>query len=310
MSLRYDTISFMSDYGTKDEFVGIIHSIIRQLSPDVKVIDITHEVPQCDVRAGGLTLWRAAQYLTPGVVVAVVDPGVGTKRRAVAIEVADGQSILVGPDNGLLAPAVAMAGGATRAVELNNPEYQLATAGSLFDGRDVFAPAAAHLCNGVELTDLGDEISTASLLPGTLPIPEQTDEGMVVEVLWVDHFGNVQLNADPGEVDMMGDRFEVRTGSKTRTVARHDAFEEIGLGTVAMIIDSYGALALACNQFSAAAELDVAEGDAITIVPLDASAQEVTGSGGTPVRLSTAPKDPGQARSAEGPAVADTGVEG
>lgn len=302
MSLRYDTISFLSDYGTKDEFVGIVHSIIRQLSPEVRVIDITHEVPRCDVRAGGLTLWRASQYLAPGVVVAVVDPGVGTRRRAVAIEVADGQSVLVGPDNGLLAPAVAMAGGATRAVELNNPEYQLATAGSLFDGRDVFAPAAAHLCNGVPITELGDEISTASLLPGTLPIPERTDEGMVVEVLWIDHFGNVQLNADPEEIDEMGERFEVRTESRTRTVARHDAFEELGPGVVAMVIDSYGALALVCNQFSAAEELDLAEGDAITIVPLDLATQEVIGSGdaagsvpvgaeGTPVRLTTAPRD-------------------
>lgn len=292
MSLRYDTISFLSDYGTKDEYVGIIHSIIRQMSPEARVIDITHEIPACDVRAGGLTLWRAAQYLAPGVVIGVVDPGIGARRRAVAIEVGDGSSILVGPDNGLLAPAVALAGGATRAVELTNPEYQLPTAGSMFDGRDVFAPAAAHLCNGVAITELGEEISTASLLPGTLPIPEQTDEGMVVEVLWIDHFGNVQLNADPDEVDTMGDRFEIRTESRARTVSRHDASEEIGPGVVAMVIDSYGALALVCNQFSAAEELDLAEGDAITIVPLDMNSQEVTRSGGTPVRLSTAPRSP------------------
>lgn len=292
MSPRYDTISFLSDYGTKDEYVGIIHSIIRQMSPHVRVIDITHEVPSCDVRAGGLTLWRAAQYLTPGVVIAVVDPGIGAKRRAVAVEVGDGSSILVGPDNGLLAPAVALAGGATRAVELTNPEYQLATAGSMFDGRDVFAPAAAHLCNGVPLTELGEEISTAGLLPGTLPIPEQTDEGMVVEVLWIDHFGNVQLNADPDEVDAMGDRFEVRTESLTRTVSRHDVTEEIGAGVVALVVDSYGALSLMCNQFSAAAELDLAEGDAVTLVPLDPNSQEVTRSSGTPVRLTTAPRAP------------------
>lgn len=290
MSLRYDTISFLSDYGTKDEYVGIIHSIIRQMAPGVQVIDITHEVPASDVRAGGLTLWRAAQYLAPGVVIGVVDPGIGAKRRAVAIEVGDGNSVLVGPDNGLLAPAVALAGGATRAVELTNPEYQLPTAGSMFDGRDVFAPAAAHLCNGVSITELGDEISTASLLPGTLPIPEQTDDGMVVEVLWIDHFGNVQLNADPEEVDRMGDRFEIRTESRARTVSRHEVLDEIGPGVIAMVIDSYGALALVCNRFSAAEELDLGEGDAVTIVPLDPNSQELTKSAGTPVRLSTAPR--------------------
>ncbi len=279
MSLRYNTISFLSDYGRKDEFVGVVHSVIRQLAPEVRVIDITHDIAQCDVRAGGLALGRSAQYLAPGVVIGVVDPGVGTPRRAVAIEVDGGQSVLVGPDNGLLAPAVAVAGGATRAVHLNNPEYHLATAGSLFDGRDVFAPAAAHLCNGVPILELGEEISTASLLPGTLPIPEDTAEGMIVEVLWIDHFGNVQLNADPGEVAALGAVFEVRAGQHSRTVRRQDAFEELGLGAVGMVIDSYGALALVCNQASAAEELGLNEGDPLTLAPLDTGSQEVAGGG-------------------------------
>ncbi|MCB1258552.1 MAG: SAM-dependent chlorinase/fluorinase [Microthrixaceae bacterium] len=305
MALRYDTISFLSDYGRTDEFVGVVHSVIRQLAPQVRVIDITHDIPQCDVRAGGLTLGRSAQYLAPGVVVAVVDPGVGTHRRAVAIEVDGGQSVLVGPDNGILAAAVAVAGGATRAVHLTNPDYQLATAGSLFDGRDVFAPAAAHLCNGVPILELGEEISTSSLLPGTLPIPERTDDGMIVQVLWIDHFGNVQLNADPGEVAEMGDVFEVRTDARSRTVRRHDAFEEVGLGVVGLVLDSYGALSLVCNQASAAEELGLNDGDSLTLVPLDPDSQEVssptqttsgtntapeTPSEGTPVRLSTAPQ--------------------
>ena len=114
--MRFDTISFLTDYGLEDEFVGVVKSVIRSITPDVEVIDITHGVRRHDVRAGGLALARASQYLVPGVVLAVVDPGVGTDRRRVAIEVGDGQSVLVGPDNGLLAPAVAMVGGATRAV--------------------------------------------------------------------------------------------------------------------------------------------------------------------------------------------------
>ena len=149
--MRYDTISFLSDFGHQDEFVGVVHSVIRSITPDVEVVDITHGITAHDVRAGALALARSVQYLCPGVVLGVVDPSVGTDRRAVAIEVGDGASVLVGPDNGLLASAVAMVGGATRAVELTNEQFQLPRLGTTFDGRDIFAPAAAHLCSGVEL---------------------------------------------------------------------------------------------------------------------------------------------------------------
>ena len=143
MGARFDTITFLSDYGTGDEFVGVVHSVIRSIAPEVRVIDLTHEIRPYDVRAGSLTLGRAAQYLCPGVVLAVVDPGVGTSRRGIAVEVGGGQSYLVGPDNGLLASAVAMSGGATAAIELTNPTYQLPAPGATFAGRDIFAPAAA-----------------------------------------------------------------------------------------------------------------------------------------------------------------------
>ncbi|MGZ4757759.1 MAG: SAM hydrolase/SAM-dependent halogenase family protein, partial [Acidimicrobiales bacterium] len=149
MASRYDTISFLSDYGLDDEFVGVVKSVIRSIAPEAAVVDITHQVPPHDIRAGGLTLARSAGYLCPGVVLAIVDPAVGTERRAVAVEVGDGVSVLLGPDNGLLAPAVSMVGGATRAVELTNTEHHLAAPGPTFAGRDIFAPAAALLCNGV-----------------------------------------------------------------------------------------------------------------------------------------------------------------
>ena len=165
MALRYDTISFLSDYGLDDEFVGVVKSVIRSIAPDVAVIDVTHEMPAHDVRAGGLALARSAQYLCPGVVLAVVDPGVGGAAPSVAVEVGDGASVLVGPDNGLLAPAVALVGGASRAVELTEADYQLEAPGATFAGRDVFAPAAAHLCRGVDLLDLGPAIDPATLLP-------------------------------------------------------------------------------------------------------------------------------------------------
>ena len=143
MGRRYDTVSFLSDYGTSDEFVGVVHSVIRSIAPDVRVIDLTHDIAPYDVRAGALALARSVPYLAPGVVVGVVDPAVGTSRRPIAVEVGDGDSVLVGPDNGLLAPAVAMCGGATRAVELNDAQWHLPSPGATFAGRDVFAPVAA-----------------------------------------------------------------------------------------------------------------------------------------------------------------------
>ena len=174
-------------------------------------------MPAYDVRAGGLTLARSAQYLCPGVVLAVVDPGVGTERRGIAVEVGDGMSVLIGPDNGLLAPAVALCGGATRAVELTNVEYQLPAPGPTFAGRDVFAPAAAHLANGVALEELGDLTSVATLMPGILPVTYEEDGALVGEVLWVDRYGNAQLNIDPDEIESFGDRVRVRFAAQTRT---------------------------------------------------------------------------------------------
>src|SRR5690606_7483816 len=145
--------------------------------------------PAHDVRAGALCLARSVQYLCPGVVVAVVDPGVGTDRRAIAVEVGGGQAVLVGPDNGILAPAVALCEGADRAVELTNADYQLATPGATFDGRDIFGPAAAHLAAGVDLADFGPAIDPATLRPALVPVTRLEDEGLVAEVLWVDRFG-------------------------------------------------------------------------------------------------------------------------
>ena len=134
---RPETVSFLSDYGTDDEFVGVVHSVIRSIAPQAAIVDLTHGIAPHDVRAAGLALARTVQYVaTPGVILAVVDPGVGTARRAIAVEVGDGQSYLVGPDNGLLAPAVSMVGGADRAVSLTNAEFQLPAPGPTFAGRD------------------------------------------------------------------------------------------------------------------------------------------------------------------------------
>jgi S-adenosyl-L-methionine hydrolase (adenosine-forming) len=310
---RFDTISFLSDYGTTDEFVGVVKSVIRSIAPQVTVVDITHDIQPYDLKGGALTLARSVQYLCPGVVLAVVDPGVGTDRRAVAIEVGDGQSFLVGPDNGLLASAVGMVGGATDAVELANPEYRLASPGPTFDGRDVFGPAAAHLCAGVPLDALGPRVDPAELVPGLVPLPRDENGAIVGEVLWVDRYGNCQLNIDPEQISSWGDRVQLRwtrpqVGAAvgagqpegTRTALRVRAFDELGSGQVGLVVDSYGLLAVALSRASAADALQIAAGDELALVPLgDSGGQEddaLAGNGAragssSPVRLQ--PRRPG-----------------
>ena len=264
MTLRYDTISFLSDYGLSDEFVGVVKSVIRSTAPEVVVVDITHDIAPHDVRAGGLALARSAQYLVPGVVLAVVDPGVGSDRRAVAVEVGDGASVLVGPDNGLLAPAVAMVGGATRAVELTAEHIHLPSAGPTFAGRDVFAPAAAHLCLGAELDELGTPIPVHSLTPGVVPVSRTDGETVHAEVLWIDRFGNLQLNLDPPRWSHW-ECVAAHCGDVGRSTRRVNSFSDLGSGELGVLVDSYGLVAIAVNRGSAALELSCVEGDSITV---------------------------------------------
>lgn len=276
-SPRFDTVSFLTDYGTADEFVGVVKSVIRDLAPHVGVIDLTHEIAPFDVRAGSLALARCIGYVAGGVVLAVVDPGVGTSRRAIAIEVADGAGVVIGPDNGLLAPAVAMAGGAERAFELTNPEYQLQAAGATFAGRDIFAPAAAHICNGVDLAELGPEVDPILLLPGTIPLPREDGDALVTEVLWVDRFGNCQLNVGPDDLlTTWGASLQLQIGRPSdpngvtvRRAVRATSFAELAGGAVGLVLDSYGMLAISLDQRSAAEELGIGAGDQIVLVGLD-----------------------------------------
>lgn len=254
-------ISFLSDYGTKDEFVGVVKSVIRSIAPDVQITDITHGIPRHNIRAGSLALARASQYLNPGIVLAIVDPGVGTDRRGVAVELAapsssttpssstapdnddspstgdaarnevtsSSHSVFIGPDNGLLAPAVAFSGGAARAVSLTNTDLQIPSAGSTFAGRDIFAPAAAHLCAGVPLEDLGDPIPVASLMPAVVPSAEIHSDRILAEVLWIDHFGNAQLNIGPDDLSPLGERFTLKVLGLPESMGTEPGIPHIGI---------------------------------------------------------------------------------
>lgn len=265
MGRSYDTVSFLTDFGHKDEFVGVVKSVIRSLAPHATVVDLTHEVPAHDVRAGSLALARAIPYVASGVILAVVDPGVGTDRRALAVEVADGEGVFVGPDNGLLAAAVAITGGAQRCVSLTNPAYQLEAAGGTFAGRDVFAPAVGHLCNGLDLDELGERVDPFSLLPGMLPISREEDGALLAEVLWIDRYGNVQLNVDADEIAAFGDPVRLTYADKSRIVRKAKAYASVTPGDVGIVIDAYGLVSLAADRSSAAETLRLRPGDSVQI---------------------------------------------
>jgi S-adenosylmethionine hydrolase len=257
-------VTFLSDYGLEDEFVGIVHRVIARHAPGVQVIDLTHQVPAHDVRAGALTLWRAAPWLTPGVILAVVDPGVGTSRRAVGIEVAGVGTVLVGPDNGLLLPAATALGPLTSAVELPARHE----GGATFAGRDVFAPAAADLAQGADLSRLGPLIDPDNLAGTPIPEPQNGPDGSLrAAVLWVDHFGNAQLNVRPMDARHLGGQVDLRVGSQSWPARLVGAYGELDASEVGLVTDSYGLLAVSCRGAPAAARVGLKPGDDIWLHP-------------------------------------------
>ena len=264
-------IAFASDYGHADEFVGVCKAVILGIAPDARIIDLAHDIPAHDVRAGALLLVRAVQYLPEGsVLLAVVDPGVGTDRRLLGVEVEGG--VLLGPDNGLLAPAVALVGGARRVVSLDNPEYRLPAPGPTFAGRDVLAPAAGSLAAGTDLSELGTEVDAAGLVPGIVSLPETHDGGSIAgEVWWVDHFGNCQLNVDPSVLTdagtHLGGRVEVRLPREVRAARWVGTYADAKPSELVLLVDSYGLLSLALDRESAAATLGLHAGSPVTLVP-------------------------------------------
>src|ERR671932_2200961 len=190
-------ITFLSDYGHDDDFVGVCHGVIARIAPDARVIDITHGIPRHDVRSGALVMRRALPYFPAGLRLAVVDPEVGGRRRAVALRCGEEDRILVGPDNGLLTAAAERFGGVAQAVEVTRSPHRLEPASATFHGRDLFAPVAAHLAPGAPLAEAGDPIDAAELT--TLHIPSaqrDADGGFVAHALAVDRFGNVMLEGE------------------------------------------------------------------------------------------------------------------
>jgi len=264
------TVSLLTDLGHESEQVGVLHAILRDQCPEAVVIDITHSIAPFDVRGASLALARAVPYLPEGVIVVGVDPGVGGDRRLVGVEVGDGAGVFIGPDNGVLGTGVAIAGGAGRAVVFDRPEFHLDAPGFTFAARDVLVPVAAALCNGVDLGELGSVVDPAALLPSVIPVPREENGSLACEVLWVDRFGNCQLNVSVDDLRAAWgavERVRVRIGETTRNLALHDAFAGIGAGAAGLVTDSSGLLAVAVERGSAARELGISEGDQVLLAP-------------------------------------------
>jgi S-adenosylmethionine hydrolase len=262
---------FLSDYGLEDEFVGICHAVMVRISPESRIIDLLHAVPPQDVLRGALTLHRAIPFLAiEAVVVAVVDPGVGTPRRPIAVETVHGGRILIGPDNGVLSLAWAQAGGVAKAVEIASSAVILEPVSRTFHGRDIFSPAAAHLARGMALESLGPSLDPRSLMALRLPRASVEPGEIDAEVLSIDRFGNVQLSARAedlaaGEMEGLSD-LELQAGEWSTKVRRVETFGDVVEGEFGLIVDSTEWLAVVIYRGNAAEALALAVGDPVTIL--------------------------------------------
>ena len=251
-------VTFLTDYGYEDEFVGVCHGVIARLAPEVRVLDMTHGVARHDVRSGALILRRALPYFPPGVHLAVVDPGVGGERRAVALRTAEEDRLLVGPDNGLLSLAAARFGGAVEAVDVSHSPHRLEPVSATFHGRDTFAPVAARLAEGAPLAEAGEPMEPADLVAHQLPRTRADGPDVVSHALAFDRFGNVMLGVEHDELARLGVRLGDRVVVNGEDARYASTFVDVPPGDLLLYEDAYRALSLAVNRGSAAERLALA----------------------------------------------------
>jgi S-adenosylmethionine hydrolase len=261
-------ITFLTDFGLRDDFVGTCHGVMKRIAPDVQIIDITHGIKPQGVLQGALTLANTLPFMPVGVHLAVVDPGVGGSRRALALRDGEGR-VHVGPDNGLLIPAAEKLGGIAEAHELANPEYALDSVSRTFHGRDLFSPAAAHLALGVSLAELGPPIDPDALARLDVPQPEVGSTRIHCTVLSIDRFGNIQLNLDRShleEADVVpGTRIELQVGPERYFAVAARTFADARPGDIILYEDAYRNLSIAISGGDAAAMFNASEGQNIRI---------------------------------------------
>ena len=251
-------VTLLTDYGRDDDFVGVCHGVIQGIDPDARIVDITHGVERYAVRQGALVLRNTLPYMPVGVHVAVVDPQVGTERRALAVRTADGR-VLVGPDNGLLSLAWDRCGGVDLAVDVTRSPHRLEPVSATFHGRDIFAPVAAHLARGAELADAGDQLDPAELQTVELPQPRVEDGTLVGHSLVVDRFGNVSLNVDHDDMAgtgiTLGNVVEIEASGERFLATYAQTFADVRPGELIVYEDAYRTLAVAINRGDAAGTL-------------------------------------------------------
>jgi S-adenosylmethionine hydrolase len=268
MTLSFRFVTFTSDYGLEDEFVGVCHGVIKRFASEVQIIDISHALPPQDVRAGANVLAQAVRYMPPAVHLAIVDPGVGTMRRAVVIGTRAGPP-LVGPDNGLLWLAAEALGGAAQAHEITRDDLCLMPVSKTFHGRDIFAPIAARLALGMPPEEVGPPLDVAELTRLELPVAKVDDDHVHGVVVQTDHFGNLQLNVHRQELEgvgvMLGDMLEMRVGGKAHTVQYCTTFSEVAAGRLAVIEDAYRRIAVVVNRGNAEKRLEAHRGDHVIL---------------------------------------------
>jgi S-adenosylmethionine hydrolase len=257
-------ITFLTDFGLADDFVGTCHGVMKRIAPDVQIIDITHGIRPGHILQAALMLANTLPYMPDGVHLAVVDPGVGSARRPLALRDDSGR-VYGGPDNGLLLPAAERFGGVAEAHELANPAYALESVSRTFHGRDLFSPAAAHLALGVELGELGPPVDPEALVRLDVPEPDVGHSRIRATVLAVDRIGNVALNLDRSHMDAAG----IVPGTRVELAARGNRYYAVAARTFAdappgeliLYEDSYRSLSVAVARGSAADLLRVTEGD-------------------------------------------------
>jgi S-adenosyl-L-methionine hydrolase (adenosine-forming) len=251
-------VTLLTDYGRDDDFVGVCHGVIRGIHPDAEIVDITHGIPRYAVRQGAIVLRNTLPYMPVGVHMAVVDPQVGTERRAVAVRTGDDR-VLVGPDNGLLSLAWERCGGVEIAVDITRSQYRLEPVSATFHGRDIFAPVAARLAGGAELVDAGDPLEPGTLAAVDLPEPRREHGEIVAHALVIDRFGNAGLNVEhddlAGSGITMGGTVELEVGGERYLATYAQTFADVKPGELLVYQDAYRTLAVAINRGDAATTL-------------------------------------------------------
>jgi hypothetical protein len=263
----FDTITFLTDFGLHDDFVGVCRGVMKRIARDAQILDVTHGIAPQAVQQGALVLARSIPYLPLGVHLAVVDPGVGSERRAVALRTAAGR-VYVGPDNGLLTVA-ADRDGIEGARSLTNPRYHLEQVSRTFHARDIFAPVAAHLAAGAHFDDLGEDVDPASLVRVELPAPRVVGGELTATILDVDGFGNLGLNVTSAEIAGLGlkagETVELEFALASYYAVLGETYADAARGDLIVYEDSYGAWAIAINGGNAAALTEAGAGDEVTI---------------------------------------------